>query len=163
MRVASGDGRNYSRKIAETKPLYGCYIIESTHVDMTAKEIWKLYMTLTKVENAFRSMKETLGLRPVYHQKATRTEAHLFITVLSYHLLATIESIMTMKEDSRTWGTLREIMSTLMRGTITMRDDKNISLFLRVSGEPESLHRDILDKLSISCLPENMLSRINTL
>lgn len=151
------------RKTVEETPLYGCYVIESTHKEMTAQEIWKLYMTLTRVESAFRSMKETLGLRPVYHQKAERTEAHLFITVLAYHLLATIENLMTQQGDTRTWGTLRKVMSTLMRGTVSMRDDKGSTYHLRISGEPEVEHQDIMDKLRICSLLKQTVSVINTL
>ena len=156
-------GITTTKKTVEEKPLYGCYIIESTHIDMTAQEIWKLYMTLTRVESALRSMKETLGLRPIYHQTAERTEAHLFITVMAYHLLATIESIMTQKGDTRTWSTLRDVMSTLMRGTVTMRDDKETTYDLRISGQPESEHQDILNKLSIVSLPKTIVSVIDTL
>jgi transposase len=151
------------RKTVEATPLFGCYVIESTHVAMTAQEIWKLYMTLTRVESAFRSMKETLGLRPVYHQKAERTESHLFVTVLAYHLLATIENLMTKKDDTRTWETLRNVMSTLMRGTVTMRDDKGITYNLRISGEPEDEHQNILDKLDVCSLPKTVASIIDTL
>jgi transposase len=152
-----------ARKTIEETPLYGCYVIESTHTTMSAQEIWKLYMTLTRVESAFRSMKETLGMRPVYHQKAERTEAHLFITVLAYHLLATIENLMNRHGDNRTWGTLRDVMSTLMRGTVTMQDDKGATYNLRVSGEPEDEHQDILDKLDIRSLPKSIMSIIDTL
>lgn len=150
-------------KTVEAAPLYGCYVIESTHTDMTAREIWKLYMTLTRVESAFRSMKETLGMRPVYHQKSERTEAHLFIVVLSYHILAVIENLLTAQGDTRTWGTIRDVMSTLVRGTVTMRDDKGATYNLRISGEPEAEHKDILDKLGIRSLPETIVSKIDTL
>ena len=151
------------RKTVEQTPLYGCYVIESTHMEMTAREIWKLYMTLTRVEGAFRSMKETLGLRPVYHQKAERTEAHLFITVLAYHLLATIENLMAQQGDSRAWDTLREVMSTLMRGTVSMKDDKGCTYHLRISGTPEAEHQDIMDKLKIYSLLKRTVSVIDTL
>ena len=156
-------GISADRKTAEVEPLYGCYVIESSHSDMSAQEIWKLYMTLTHVESAFRSMKETLGMRPVYHQTSERSEAHLFITVLAYHLLASIENIMAQQGDNRTWGALREVMSTLMRGTVTMRDNMGVTYDLRVSGEPEDEHRDILDKLGVRNLPESVLSIIDTL
>ncbi|MCL4449396.1 MAG: transposase, partial [Actinobacteria bacterium] len=63
--------------------LYGCYTITTSHKDLNAKEIWNLYMTLVRVEEAFRSLKSDLGLRPVYHQLAERTAAHLFISVLA--------------------------------------------------------------------------------
>ena len=120
-------------------------------------------MTLTRIESAFRSMKETLGVRPVYHQTADRSAAHLFLAVLAYHLLATIENIMTQQGDTRTWGTLREVMSTLMRGTVSMRDDQGATYHLRLSGEPEDEHQMILDKLGIRSLPDTIVSKIDTL
>ena len=151
-------------QIAEKdEPLYGCYVIESTHADMPAEKIWKLDMTLTRVEGAFRSMKETLGMRPIYHQTADRSAAHLFITVLAYHLLATIENLMKQQGDTRTWGTMRDVMSTLMRGTVTMRDDKGAVYHIRLSGEPEKEHQDILYKLGVNNLPDRIVSKIESL
>jgi len=156
-------GISVVEKEAKPEPLFGCYVIESSHADMSAEETWKLYMTLTRVESAFRSMKETLGVRPVYHQTADRSAAHLFISVLAYHLLATIENVMAQQGDTRTWGTLRDVMSTLMRGTVTMRDDQGATYSLRLSGEPEDEHQAILDKLGVDSLPETITSKIDTL
>ena len=165
LEIADGKitGISLIKKTEEAKPLYGCYVIESSHVAMSAEEIWRLYMTLTRVESAFRSMKETLGMRPIYHQTADRAAAHLFITVLAYHLLTTIENLMAQQGDTRTWGTLRNVMSTLMRGTVTMRDAQGATYNLRLSGEPEDEHQDILNKLGISSLPETITSKIETL
>ena len=156
-------GVSLARKTVEVEPLYGCYVIESSHADMPAEEVWKLYMTLTRVESAFRSMKETLGMRPVYHQTADRSAAHLFITVLAYHLLAVIENLLTKRGDTRTWGTVREIMSTLMRGTVSMRDDKGATYNIRLSGTPEDEHQEILDMLDVGSLPGSVVSKIDTL
>jgi len=156
-------GISVVRKVEEAKPLYGCYVIESSHADMSAEDIWKLYMTLTRVEGAFRSMKETLGMRPVYHQTAERSAAHLFLTVLAYHLLATIENLLSQQGDTRSWMTLRDIMSTLMRGTVTMHDDQGTTYYLRLSGEPEEGHKEILNKLGVHSLPKTVTSKIDTL
>jgi transposase len=167
--LEKADGKITGVSLAEresttkAEPLYGCYVIESSHADMTAEEIWRLYMTLTRVESAFRSMKEKLGMRPVYHQTADRTAAHLFITVLAYHMLATIENLMARQGDTRNWVTLREVMSTLMRGTVTMRDNHGATYNLRLSGEPEDEHQNILDKLDIRSFPETITSKIETL
>ena len=150
-------------KVEEAAPLFGCYVIESSHANMSAEEIWKLYMTLTRVESAFRSMNESLGIRPVYHQTADRSAAHLFITVLAYHLLATIENILTQHGETRTWKTLRDVMSTLMRGTVSMRDDLGTTYDIRISGEPEEEHQAILDKMCVRSLPKPVFSKIDTL
>jgi len=156
-------GISTMKKTVEAEPLYGCYVIESSHADMSAHEIWKLYMTLTRVESAFRSMKETLGMRPVYHQTAERSSAHLFVAVLAYHLLATIENLMTQQGDTRIWGTLRDVMSTLMRGSVTMRDDQGVTYVLRLSGDPEVEHQEIMNRLGIRSLPDTVISKIDTL
>ena len=55
--------------------------------DLTEQEIWQLYVMLTRVERAFRNLKSDLGLRPIYHQKERRVDAHIFISVLAYHVL----------------------------------------------------------------------------
>jgi transposase len=142
-------GITLTSKPETAEPLYGCYVIESSHTEISAEEIWKLYMTLSRVENAFRSMKETLGMRPIYHQTAERSSAHLFLTVLAYHLLATIENMLAQQGDTRTWGTIRKVMSTLTRGTVTMKDTFGVTYAIRVNDEAEDVHQDIFDKLKI--------------
>jgi len=61
-----------------------------------------MYMTIQRVESAFRSLKSSLGLRPIHHQKEERTEGHLFISVLAYHLLNTVEHKLQKAGDIRT-------------------------------------------------------------
>jgi transposase len=165
--LESSDGKitgiSLSKKEQVSAPLYGCYVIESSHADMSAAQLWKLYMTLSRVESAFRSMKETLGMRPIYHQTADRSAAHLFITVLAYHILAFAENILSKHGDTRSWGSLRNVMSTLMRGTVSMRDDQGTCYFVRVSGTPDDEHQLILDKLSVRSLPDSIISKIDTL
>jgi len=70
---------------------------------------------------------------------------------------------MTQQGDTRTWGTLRETMSTLMRGTVSMKDDKGKTYHLRISGEHESEHQDIMNTLKIYTLPKQTVSVIDTL
>ena len=147
-------------KIAKkTESLHGCYVIESTHVDRSAQEIWRMYMSLTRVESAFRSMKETLGMRPIYHQTGDRSAAHLFLTVLAYHLLATIENLMKQQGDPRTWAELRDAMSDLVRGGVAMKTDLGSTYNLRVSGEPEENQQTILNKLNVRSLPKMIVSK----
>jgi hypothetical protein len=69
----------------------GAYYLRSNRQDLDDAELWSLYMMLNQVEDAFRSLKSELGLRPVYHRLDRRLEGHLFISVLAYHLLAVIQ------------------------------------------------------------------------
>jgi len=137
------------KKPAEKDDLNGCYVIETSHQNMTAKEIWEAYMTLTQVEGAFRALKTDLGVRPVYHQIAERTKAHLFISVLAYHLLISIEHALRSHGDHRRWSTLREQLATHQRNTVIFTDADNKIHHLRVSGTPEKEHREIYRLLGV--------------
>lgn len=144
----------------ELNPLAGCYVIESTHTSLDAEETWKLYMTLVYIENAFRSMKSALGMRPVYHQNEQRTAAHLFIAVLAYHILFSIEHRMASKDDRRRWETLREMLSTHTRNTVVMKDKNGGIYHRRVSGKPEDIHHDIYKKLGVKDPTKPITSRL---
>jgi transposase len=54
---------------------------------------------LTNVEDAFRYLKSELNLRPMWHQKKTRVDAHLFNTILTYHLLVSIQYWLVSKQN----------------------------------------------------------------
>lgn len=76
-------------KIAMEEELDGCYVIKSTasHDVLNKEEVLLGYKNLQKVEQAFKNMKTVmLDLRPVYHKKDERIEAHIFIVMLAYYL-----------------------------------------------------------------------------
>ncbi len=129
--------------------LTGCYVIRTTHKDMDGLKILESYLMLTRVEDAFKSLKTDLGMRPVYHHKADRTKAHLFISVLAYHLLNTIELKLSEKGCTRKWSSVRKDLSTHVRTTVIMTDKDNGIHHIRVSSVPEEIHRKIYDLLEV--------------
>jgi len=135
------------RKQRET--LTGCYVIESTQTNLSAKEIWEQYTTLVRVEGAFRDLKTELGLRPVYHQKEERTKAHIFITILAYHLLASIEHSLKQTGDTRDWNTIKAVLQTHVRATIKLHEKNGIVHQIRLNGEPEPIHQTIYKSLNV--------------
>jgi transposase len=68
----------------------GCYLLRSNVSDWSEEELWKAYVQLTEAESAFRIHKSDLSLRPVWHQKADRVLAHIFVCFLSYVLWKTL-------------------------------------------------------------------------
>ena len=133
----------------DDNPLHGTYVIGTTHDDLDAEKIWRLYMTLTRVEAAFRSLKSDLGTRPVHHQGKERSEAHLFIAVLAYHLLINIEHRLRQAGDIRRWHTVRELLLTHRRDTLIFTDDQRSVHHIRQTGAPEPAHLDIYRKLAV--------------
>ena len=130
-------------------PLLGTYVIGTTHTELNAEEIWHTYMTLTRVEASFRSLKADLGTRPLYHQGAKRSEAHLFIAVLAYHLLINIEHRLRNASDTRQWRTIRDLLLTHRRDTLIFTDEQRCVHHIRQTGAPEPVHLDIYRKLAI--------------
>jgi transposase len=131
----------------------GAYQLRTDRRDLSEKELWTLYTTLTHVEGAFRSLKSELGLRPVFHRVDRRIEAHLFITVLAYHLLAVIERKLREKGLHQSWEKVRNLMATQVRITVSLTNDKGERIHIRQTTEPEPYHQKILKALGLPLKP----------
>lgn len=68
----------------------GRYLLRSNQTSTDPSELWKQYMILTEVEEAFRNLKGDLAIRPIYHQLEHRCDAHIFVAFLSYCLHVTL-------------------------------------------------------------------------
>jgi transposase len=64
----------------------GAYLLLSDKTDWSAEDLWCTYIQLTRAEDAFRAMKSNLLLRPMWHQRSERIQAHIFVCVLAYAL-----------------------------------------------------------------------------
>lgn len=68
----------------------GCYLLRTNVKDWSEEELWKAYIQLTEAEAAFRIHKSDLRIRPIWHQKAERVEAHILVCFLAYVLWKTL-------------------------------------------------------------------------
>jgi transposase len=71
----------------------GCYLLRSNVADWSAAELWQAYIQLTEAEAAFRIQKSDLALRPVWHQKENRVQAHILVCFLGYVIWKTLGKI----------------------------------------------------------------------
>jgi len=85
--------KQHAEKIQKAELLDGSYLLKTDRDDLSADEIWRVYITLTRAEAAFRAMKSPLSERPIFHQVERRVETHIFLCVLAYHLLVAIENM----------------------------------------------------------------------
>ncbi|MCE1245651.1 MAG: IS1634 family transposase [Firmicutes bacterium] len=134
----------------------GSYYIRTNRKDLTETEIWHLYVTLTRVESAFRSLKSDLGLRPNFHQKDTRMEGHLFITVLAYHLMAFLQTKLRGNGVNYSWQTIRTLMSSQCRITTGITTQSGKRLHIRQTTTSEDFHKQIHRALSLPPKPLRM-------
>jgi len=131
----------------------GSYYIRSSRTDLDEKELWSLYMMLTQIEESFRCLKSELGLRPVRHHKDLRMEGHLFISVLAYHLLASIQRELRQKGISYRWETIRNRLSTQVRVTASVTNSKGERIHIRQTTDPEPFHFEIYRALALPVKP----------
>jgi len=90
----------------------GIYFLRTNYTDGDEKTVWKIYNTIREVEATFRSLKSDLNIRPVFHQRDDRIEAHIFLTVLAYQLVNTIRYMLKKKNIRYDWREIVRIMST---------------------------------------------------
>jgi hypothetical protein len=75
----------------------GAYLLRTNCTERDPAQLWRWYIQLTQAEAAFRTVKSDIGLRPVYHQKTERVEAHLLVCFLSLALWRSLEMWMQSK------------------------------------------------------------------
>jgi transposase len=78
------------KKLREVRRREGCYLLRSNLLEEQPVQLWHLYIQLTQVEEAFKNLKGDLSLRPLFHQKEARIEAHIFVAFLAYCLHVTL-------------------------------------------------------------------------
>ena len=103
--------------------------------------------------DAFRILKTDLLLRPVFHQKENRSDAHIFITLLAYHLLHSIRSCLKQKGIHLSWQHIRDRMSTHCRLTNRLKTKDGHTLFIRKCSEAEDFHKTIYNALHLDHSP----------
>ena len=74
------------KKLRQVRRREGRYLLRTNLTEEDPAKLWQYYTQLTQVEEAFKNLKGDLALRPVYHQKQDRVEAHIFVAFLAYCL-----------------------------------------------------------------------------
>jgi hypothetical protein len=136
-------------KWGKAEKLDGSYILKSDRDDLSADESWRFYMLLTRAENAFRSMKSPLLMRPIHHQREERVETHIFLSVLAYHLLVAIEKTLLDQEVHTSWATVRETLRTHQVCTVVLPADGGSVLRIRRASTPEPQHIELYELLGV--------------
>lgn len=143
--------RKPAPKTTDTYP--GVYCLRTSQTGWDEETLWNTYTMLTDLEAVFRSLKSELGLRPVYHQITKRVSGHLFITVLAYHLVHTIRYRLKQAGIHSSWSSLREILSSQTRVSVSMQCKGGSAVHMRKSTRPEANQQAIYSALGIKGQP----------
>jgi len=80
------------KKLRQVRRREGRYLLRTNLCGRDPDELWRFYIQLTEVEAAFKTLKNDLQLRPIYHQLERRIEAHIFIAFMAYCLHVTLRA-----------------------------------------------------------------------
>jgi transposase len=76
------------------KKYEGKYLIQTDQADMTAQDAVAHYKELNEVERGFRSLKDPIGMRPIWHHHERRVRAHIFVAALSFLIERMLERVL---------------------------------------------------------------------
>jgi len=133
----------------------GCYVLRSNVVDWTAADLWQAYMQLTEVEAAFRVQKSDLRLRPIWHQKAERVQAHLLVCFLAYVLRKTLEGWCRQAGLGSSVGTVLEECARIQSTDVVVPTADGRTVRLRCVVRPDPAQAILLAQLGLP-LPQRL-------
>jgi len=136
----------------------GCYVLRTNVADWTPEDLWRTYIQLTDAEAAFRIQKSELGLRPIWHQRADRVEAHILVCFLAYVLWKTLEQWQQRAGLGHSPRTVLEELRRIQSADVVLPTEDGRELRLRCVVRPDAAQAALLDRLGLE-LPERLRIR----
>jgi hypothetical protein len=137
----------------------GHYLLRSNLVGEDAAVLWELYLQLTQIEAAFKTLKSELGLRPIYHQLENRVEAHILVAFLAYALSVTLKQRLQALAPGLTPRAVLEKLATIQMLDVCLPTTDDRWLIMPRYTQPEPDQALMLHQLNLS-LPSQPLPRI---
>jgi hypothetical protein len=119
------------------------------------QELWTMYMQLNDAEAAFRTLKQDLSIRPIYHQLEDRVKAHVLVCFLAYAMYRTLDGLAKAKSLGMTARKILATLGTIKSGDIILPLVDGRELRLRRVSRPDALQAELLTKLGLD-LPERV-------
>ena len=127
----------------------GTYLLRSNVTDWSDEKLWKAYIQLTQVEAAFRIQKDQLAIRPIWHQREDRVQAHILVCFLAFVLWKTLECWQARAGLGNSPRTLLEELARIHAHDVILPTQKHGDIRLRCVTQPDAAQAALLDRLGI--------------
>lgn len=134
----------------------GCYLLRSNIMDWSANDLWHAYIHLTEAEAAFRIHKDDLSLRPVWHQKEDRVQAHIFVCFLAFVLWKFLAQLGKKNDLGDEPRKIIDEMKHIKVTDVILPTKKGVEIKLRCVTNPDPHQKILLQHLGL-----NMPSRLS--
>ena len=157
---------NWTLEIPE-KQAFGTYFLRTNVKKLDEKSTWDYYNLIREIECSNRQLKTDLNLRPIYHQKDDRSDAHLFLGLLSYWIVNVIRHQMKKVNEARKtadpdpgaeyptpyWTEIVRIMSTQKAVTSEAINVLGEKVEMRICSKPTEQAAEIYSMLNYKPMP----------
>ena len=133
----------------------GAYLLRSNITDWSDQQLWKAYIQLTQAEAAFRIQKDQLNVRPIWHQREDRVQAHMLVCFLAFVLWKSLEMWQQRAGLGNSPRTVLEELARIQSHDIVLPTATHGQIRLRCVTQPDPAQAALLDRLGI-VLPKRM-------
>jgi hypothetical protein len=140
-------------KLRDARRREGRYLLRSNLTGKTPEQLWEFYLQLVQVEEAFKQLKGDLAIRPLYHQKPERIEAHIFVAFLAYCVQGTLGRRLKDLAPGLTARSVLEKFAAMQMIDVHVPTTDGREVILSRHTQPEAEHKMLLEKLKLK-LPE---------
>ena len=127
----------------------GAYLLRSNVTDWSDEQLWRAYIQLTQAEAAFRIQKDQLSIRPIWHQREDRVQAHILVCFLAFVLWKTLELWQQRAGLGNSPRTLLEELARIQAHDVILPTHTHGELRLRCVTQPDAAQAALLDRLGI--------------
>lgn len=133
----------------------GAYLLRSNITDWSDERLWKAYIQLTQAEAAFRIQKDQLHVRPIWHQRADRVQAHILVCFLAFVLWKCLELWQQRAGLGNSPRTVLEELTRIQSHDVILPTATHGEIRLRCVTQPDAAQAVLLERLGI-VLPKRM-------
>lgn len=133
----------------------GAYVLRSNITDWTDEKLWKAYIQLTQAEAAFRIHKDQLRVRPIWHKRGDRVQAHILVCFLAFVLWKTLEMWQQRAGLGNSPRTVLEEFARIHSHDVVLPMQAEGEVRLRCVTQPDAAQSVLLERLGI-VLPKRL-------
>jgi hypothetical protein len=142
------------KKLRTARRREGRYLLRTNLTDNDPALLWQYYIQLVAVEEAFRNLKGDLAIRPIFHQRETRIEAHIFIAFLAYCLHVTLTRRLHALAPGLTARSALEKFAAVQMIDVHLPTTDGREIVLTRYTQPEPELKLLIDRLKLSLPPQ---------
>lgn len=147
-------------KLRRCRRREGRYLLRSNLTGQAPSQVWEKYLLLTHIEQVFKELKGDLSVRPIYHQKESRIEAHIFVSFLSYCLFVTLRNKLRSSANGLTSRSVFETLGQMQMVDVHLPTTDGRTILLQRYTDPSPEVLLLLDRLGMH-LPNQPPPRIS--